>query len=548
MNNDARLTGLISVWQDQVKMGKAIPVSVLCKECPELQPELERRIAAIQKVGRLVEQMNEETTSYADSEQDSAQASSLADSLPRIPGYEVLALLGKGGMGIVYKARQQGTEQTVALKLLRPDKLAAMDAESRERAVKQFLTEARAAACLRHPNRVRILHLGEHAGQPFYAMELIEGGNLADKLSQPGGLSKEAAIRYLASVAEALQEAHQARIIHRDIKPHNILIDSRTDGTDEALLADFGLAKMAQPSLLGPAGGKENSGQLAVLAGTLSYMSPEQTQDSDRVTEASDVYSLGATLYELLTGRPPFQGKSPLELFRKIREEKPEPLRKLRRDVSPRIERICLKCLQKEPEWRYRSAQELAQLLRRYLQQVRFARHFTTGSILFMAWSPTALLTNLAVYFLLQIDFYEPVIWLVVFSMYLPLFAAFHLAPKKDSSQEHSLSRLEMTVIWGGKMCAAIGISIALRMVFVTEPATAVLLAYPVFAALTGLALFATCRRMPHWQWMLATGFCLLPILMAFQLSWAPILYGIYSMVTAFFYGFFMRRLGMELS
>src|SRR5262249_7351900 len=173
--------------------------------------------------------------------------------------------------------------------------------------------EARAAARLQHPNRVRILHSGEHEGRPFYAMEFIQGCSLAHKLKQ-GGVSQHAVVEYLASIAEAVQEAHERGILHRDIKPGNILIDERTD---EAKLTDFGLAIIA-PSGAGPA--EQSVREQVRVAGTLPYMSPEQTQDADSVTVRSDVYSLGATLYEALTGVQPFTGCSRVELLARIRQ------------------------------------------------------------------------------------------------------------------------------------------------------------------------------------------------------------------------------------
>ena len=465
-------------------------------------------------------------------------------SFPQLDGYEILGTLGRGGMGVVYKARQKGTEQVVALKMLHPDWLGRLDGERRDAAVNQFLLEVQAAARLRHPNRVRILHLGRHEGRPFYAMELIEGGSLAERAKRPGGLSKEAALKYLAGVAEAVHEAHHAGILHRDLKPHNILIDAHSD---EALLTDFGLAKLARPAPALPFGEDTVSGE-ARVAGTLPYMSPEQTRDADRVTETSDVYSLGATLYELLTGSPPFEGQSRKELVEKIRTEEPVPPRQRRRNVNPRIEEICLTCLRKDPAQRFGSALELAQALRRFLTEVRYARHFTSMGTLLLGLGPAVLLTNLAVYFLIQFHAYEPLIWLVMFSMYPALFTVFLLAPEKDAGVDSHFPRVEMWSIWVGKMFAAISISVALRSAFAQEPGKALLLVYPVFAALSGMAWFIPAGRIPRKFAVLAVGAWLLAVAMVIQLKWAPIMYGAYGMIVDLVYGLYLRRVGRELS
>ncbi len=464
---------------------------------------------------------------------------------PQLEEYTILEEIGRGGMGVVYKARQKGTEQIVALKMLHPDWIERLDLDSQHKAIGQFQFEVQAAARLRHPNRVRILHLGQQDGRPFYAMELIEGKSLAEKIKQAEGVSKEAALRYLASIAEAVHEAHQRGILHRDLKPHNILIDERTD---EALLSDFGLAKMDRPA---PAVEvcEESVRSQVRLAGTIPYMSPEQTEDADRVTPASDVYSLGATLYELLTGKPPFEGKSRQELIDRIRYKKVVPPRKRRPGVSPRIEAICLKCLEKDPEERYRTALEFAQELRRYLQDVRHAGNFVGMGTLMLVLAPVVLLINLGVYLLIQHNAWEPFIWLLMFSMYPALFSVFLLAPPKDSGHEGALSRRELWGIWGGKLFAALSISIALRVHFATEPKTALLLVYPVFAALSGMAVFAWVSKMPRVLYLLAAGCWFTGIYMMIgRLERAPLYYGLACLVGCSIWGLYLRKLGKELS
>jgi predicted Ser/Thr protein kinase len=276
---------------------------------------------------------------------------------PTVKGYRVLDRLGKGGMGMVYRAVQEGPDRVVALKVIRPDRLDGLSPEQRGDAVRRFETESRAAARLGHPNIVPVFEVGEVEGRPFYSMQYVLGASLAD-LVESAPLEPRRAAAYLEQVARAVHEAHRHGILHRDLKPENILVES---GTDRVFVADFGLAKLAQE-------GAEGTRTGAVM-GTPPYMSPEQAQDSARVTVASDVYSLGATLYALITGHPPFPGKEPPAVkLRRVIEEEPVPPRRLRPDLPRDLETICLKCLHKDPQKRYASADELAGRLRLYLE------------------------------------------------------------------------------------------------------------------------------------------------------------------------------------
>jgi hypothetical protein len=463
--------------------------------------------------------------------------------LPALPGYEILEILGIGGMGVVYRARQQGTEQEVALKMMRADWVSRLSEEARREAVEQVRVEVKAAARLRHPNRVRVLLLGEHEGLPYYVMELVQGRSLAELAKRSGGVSQAATAKYLAGVAEAVHEAHGRGILHRDLKPHNILIEEHSD---EALLTDFGLAKMSVPTADQAAGDAQSVRSQARLAGTIPYMSPEHTRDADAVTEASDVYSLGATFYDLLTGRPPFQGE-PGELLERIRYQRPAPPRTRRADVNPRLERICLKCLEKDPGRRYTTALEFAGALRFYLEEIRYARTFTTMGTMVIGLGPVFLLLNLTVYLLQQIHFYEPVVWLAVFAGYPALFGVFLMAPPKEGGQESRLSREEMWSVWGGHFFAAVTIAVVLRTVFWQEPDRAILLFYPVFAVLTAMANCTRVANMTRRLYLQSAAGFLAAVLMTIRLEWSPILYGLVAMVDAMIHGLYLRQLGREL-
>jgi WD40 repeat protein len=267
--------------------------------------------------------------------------------LPHLPGYEVLAELGRGGMGVVFKARQLGLERLVALKVV----LAGEFAGASERA--RFRAEALAAARLCHTNVVQVHEVGEHDGRPFLCLELCPGGSLADRLDGTPWPPERAA-QLVATLAGAVHAAHDAGVVHRDLKPANVLLSA--DGTPK--VADFGLAKR-----LDAGAGPTQSG--AVL-GTPSYMAPEQAEGKKEVGPAADVYALGAILYELLTGRPPFKAATPLDTILQVVADEPVPPRRLQPGVPRDLETVCLKCLQKQPDRRYAGALELAEDLRRF--------------------------------------------------------------------------------------------------------------------------------------------------------------------------------------
>jgi hypothetical protein len=270
--------------------------------------------------------------------------------LPAIPGYEILGVLGRGGMGVVYRARQVALDRLVALKMIAAG--AAPGAEELAR----FRTEARAVASLEHPNVVRVYEVGEHQGLPFLALELVEGGSLDRKLAGKPQPPRQAA-ELMAVLAAAVDVVHRRGIVHRDLKPANVLLTA--DGSPK--VSDFGLAKRRHA---GP--GQTRSG---AFLGTPAYVAPEQAAGKVReVGPAADVYALGAILYELLTGRPPFQGDSSLDVLWQVVNLEPAPARSLRPGVPRDLDTICLKCLDKRPERRYSTAAELADDLGRFLR------------------------------------------------------------------------------------------------------------------------------------------------------------------------------------
>jgi serine/threonine-protein kinase len=263
--------------------------------------------------------------------------------------YELLSVLGRGGMGVVYKARQLSLNRPVALKMLQAGTLANDDD------VRRFQNEAEAVAMLDHPHIVPILEVGRYEGQRYFTMKLIGGQSLDRKLGEYTTDPKSAA-RLVRTVAEAVHHAHQRGILHRDLKPGNVLVDER----GEPHVTDFGLAKRVHAD--------SELTQSGAILGTPAYMGPEQASGKrGMVTTATDVYGLGAILYALLTGRAPFAGDSPVDTLEQVRGRKPEPPSKRNPRVPRDLEVICLKCLEKDPAQRYVSAEALADDLRRYL-------------------------------------------------------------------------------------------------------------------------------------------------------------------------------------
>jgi len=266
----------------------------------------------------------------------------------RVPGYEILDVLGKGGMGVVYKARHMALHRVVALKMI----LAAEHAGPNELA--RFKAEAEAVARLQHPHIVQIHEVGECDDRPYFALEYVEGGSLAAKLDGTPWPPRRAAA-LVETLARAVHAAHEKQIVHRDLKPGNVLLTA--DGTPK--VTDFGLAKRLDVG--------EGFSRTGAAMGTPSYMPPEQALGKTKeIGPAADVYALGAILYQLLTGRPPFKGATTLDTLQQVVADEPVPPRRLQPKVPVDVETVCLKCLEKRAERRYGAAQELAEELRRF--------------------------------------------------------------------------------------------------------------------------------------------------------------------------------------
>jgi len=401
--------------------------------------------------------------------------------------YELLEEIARGGMGVVYKARQKSLNRIVALKMILAGQLASAED------VKRFRSEAEAAAHLDHPGIVPIFEVGEEQGQHYFAMGYVEGQSLAGRL-RDGPITSREATELLKQICEAVQYAHEHDVIHRDLKPANVLLSvvnspSSVAGSSAARttdhgprttdvvpkITDFGLAKRLKEDthLTG-------TGQ---IVGTPSYMSPEQAAGAgDRVGPACDVYSLGAILYQLLTGRPPFQAETSLDTLLQVLDSDPVPPRLLNRNVPRDLEAICLKCLEKDPARRYPSARALRDELVRYqegdaiqassvnvldrvtraLRQSRHEEHFRGWGLGLMAFALVIFLAHVAM-FVLEHTSDNPWVawWLPRSAMFAVLLVLLWRFRPQSMLPTNSAERL-VWVVWIGYLLALGAVNIVL--------------------------------------------------------------------------------------
>jgi serine/threonine-protein kinase len=343
MADDPRVQKLL----DEVFDSGRTPEEV-CADCPELLSEVRRRWQQMRLLEAELEALF--PTPAPNPDADTPAPWLPGADLPRIPGYEVDSVLGRGGMGIVYKARHLSLNRLVALKMLLAGAYAGPDERAR------FQCEAAAVAGLRHANIVQVYDVGDHEGRPYFTMEFVEGASLARTLAGKPQPAHEAAA-LVTMLAEAVHAAHQGGVVHRDLKPANVLLAA--DGTPK--ISDFGLARRLEGG-----SGLTLSG---VAVGTPSYMAPEQARgQTHAIGPAADIYALGAILYEQLTGRPPFQGETAACTTHQVITQDPVPPSRLHFRVPRDLETICLKCLEKDPQRRYATAAALADDLRRFLR------------------------------------------------------------------------------------------------------------------------------------------------------------------------------------
>ncbi len=355
-DRDERLSNLLADLSERHRGGRgdANAVEAAARANPDLAGEL-RELWAVAQFAHLARSVPRPppaptlpSTIHHDGLHPSPSAPDGSGVLPREFGdFRLLSELGRGGMGVVYKALQKSLNRVVALKLVREAHLATPADRAR------FRAEAEAAARLHDPHIVSVYEVGAADGQAYLCMEYVPGETLAQYLYREGPVESGEAARLLALVARAVHHAHEHRTLHRDLKPSNVLLTPAEGGLVEPKITDFGLAKVFDRT--------ESLTLSGAVVGTPSYMSPEQASGRKDLLAATDVYSLGAILYEVLTGRPPFRAAHPVDTLLMVLEQDPVPPRRLVPSIDRDLEMVCLKCLQKPSDLRYATALELAQ-------------------------------------------------------------------------------------------------------------------------------------------------------------------------------------------
>ena len=472
----------------------------------------------------------------------------------RFGAYDLLSEVARGGMGIVYRARQRELGRVVALKMILAGRLA------NEEDVQRFRLEAEAAAKLSHPHIVAVHDVGEQDGQHYFSMEFIEGTSLSQQLAK-GPMPSRQAAAYVRKIAQAMHYAHQQGILHRDLKPSNILIDC----FDEPHVTDFGLAKRLD--------GDSGQTRTGAVLGTPSYMAPEQAQGRGRdIGPATDIYGLGAVLYELLTGRPPFRAETPLDTLLQVTHNDPVPPRLLNSKVDADLQTICLKCLEKEPHLRYPSAAALADALQRYLDGDSIsARQFNMFDRLqrmversqhvaaFHAWSSMLLIMAAVIgvehilVFGLSLAGAPRALILAARTTQFFLLALLFFYHRGSRLLPTTAAERELWSIWIGYLIAyPVVILLAHMIAHQVEPHEGSpsrlgdVLSYPFLALHSGICFFVMGSNYWGRCYLFGLGFMALAPLLALRLDLAPLLFGLAWSAALLLLGWHLRHLGQE--
>lgn len=534
-DRDERLALLLEKTAQRQQAGEAVDWSALRREHPDLADELRQLLA----VGDVVHGLGASTPATID---QAAAAPGLTTPFPlptTFGDFELQEELGRGGMGVVYKAWDRKLQRHVALKMI----LRGAQATSADLA--RFRYEAGAAAALNHPNIVPVYQVADCDGRPYFVMKLVPGKTLA-AIAKEGPLPPRRAAAYLLAIAHAVSHAHAHGVLHRDLKPSNILIDA----DDQPLVTDFGLAKRVE-------GGESLTGTGAIL-GTPSYMAPEQAEGSAKqVGPGIDVYSLGAILYELLTGRPPFLAASPIETLLLVRTEEPVRPRALNPRIDADLELVCRKCLEKRPEHRYADAVHLAKDLQAFLnaepvsarssslvyfvsrlfRETHHAPVLENWGVLWM-WHSLQVIVLCAVTSLMHVaGIHSHLPYLVLWGVGVSLWGSFFWYLRRRGGPVTFVER-QIAHVWGAAVAGSVGVFII--EVLLRRP---VLELSPVLAVLAGCVFTVKAGTLSGWFYLAAAASFLIAAPMALiGPPWSPMLFGVVSALSFFIPGLYYYR------
>jgi eukaryotic-like serine/threonine-protein kinase len=529
---------LLVEWEEQRRAGRSLAPEDLSPDDLSLQAELKQRIERRKQLRGVFDTPTLGTP----------EAPATAPPLPEVAGYEILEVIGHGGMGVVYKARQLGLNRIVALKMV----LAGANASPQSLA--RFRSEAEAVAQLAHPNIVHIYEIGEQNGCPYLALEYVGGGSLAQQLDGTPVAPGQAAELVLA-LARAVHHAHLRGIVHRDLKPANVLLsDDRTPK-----ITDFGLAKRTDADY--------GQTQTGAILGSPSYMAPEQASGAiDKIGPATDVYALGVILYELLTGRPPFKGASLLETMEQVREHEPAPPRTLQPRAPRDLETICLKCLEKSPRRRYATAADLAADLEAFvcgepiqahsltlLDQVArtishhsFDARFRGFANRMLMIAPVPLVLHLVAFAIFATRPYYPAAMVATTTcMLFSLMPALLISGTAGLRHLPTWQRRHFMTVWIGHMFA---MSMILLVVVVATPRDkpqTLLMVYPLWATTTALSFLAHATEAGMYYVVGAVLFGV-AVLMALTPQWAPLEVAFFMSANMTIQALYLRKLTQQ--
>ena len=455
------------------------------------------------------------------------QGASIGTKIRNFGDYELLDEIARGGMGIVYKAKQTSLDRIVALKMILSGELAG------DEEVQRFRTEAEAAANLDHPGIVPIYEIGERNGQHYFSMGFVEGESLADRVAE-GPLAPKEAAQITLKVAEAVAYAHDKGVIHRDLKPANVLLDLNGDPK----VTDFGLAKRVESD--------SDLTRTGAVMGTPSYMPPEQAAGkTDDIGPQADVYSLGAILYCLMTGRPPFQAANTLDTLMQVLEDQPEPPQRLNPSVPRDLGIICLRCLEKNPQRRYLSAHELGKDLERFLagesiqgtesglfgqfarviETVQLHERFAEYGNLLLALSPVMLLPEIWVMLVIHNSWDPSLLGVGQFGRVIAFIGVLVYCRRGKVVPRNAPER-QLWAVWAGYLAACLAYGLSRRLVEGFTDARLDLQFYQGFACMAAIAFFTLA---PHfWGYCAVIGgvFLLLSFVMVLNIDLAPLEFG----------------------